>query len=222
VKDTKKISRVYQTLTFKSEKKILDYLASRVFKFVSPDQLSFLALLGALLVAFSYQFTGKSLNYLHLANIGIAIHWFGDSLDGRVAKLRKMNRPLYGHYIDHIMDSFAIVIIFIGISLSPIATTIYWLLALTLALLTFNHIYLKTSVTRVFNLSLNKIGGTEIRILFILFNLLLIFSKNPTFLVFNKSMFLADALILGFSVILGFSLLSSVSKSLWGKEKIQG
>ena len=117
MKEKKKISRVYKTLTYKPEKKILDYLASKLFKFFTADQFTFFAFFGAIVVAVAYQFTGNSLNFLHLVNLGIFIHWFGDSLDGRVAGLRGESRPLYGHYMDHIMDSLGIVIIFFGRSI---------------------------------------------------------------------------------------------------------
>lgn len=223
MKEKKKISRVYKTLTYKPEKKILDYLASKLYKTFSADQLTFFALFGAFIVAAAYQFTGKNLNYLHFANIGIFIHWFGDSLDGRVAGLRGESRPLYGHYLDHIMDSIGVVIIFVGIAMSPIATSLYWLMALVLALLIFNHAYLKTSVTQVFKLSLNdKVGGTEVRILFILFNISLIISKNPTFIIIDNKLFLSDVLIVFFSVLLGAMLFKEISMSLWGKNKIKG
>ena len=212
-----RIDRVYKSPTYKAEKKILDYISSKIFNFVT----AFFALLGAILVSVSYQFTGNSLNYLHLANLGIFIHWFGDSLDGRVARLRGEARPLYGHYMDHIMDSIGVVIIFVGISMSPIATSVYWLIALALALLIFNHAYLKASVTNTFKLSISKFGGTEARILFILFNIFLIFSKNPTYLTLSKKLFLSDVLIIFFSIILGFTLLKEISISLWGKNKIK-
>lgn len=210
--ETKKIKRVYKTLTYVPEKKLLDYLASKLYKIFTADQLTFLAFLGAIGVAVAYQFADISLNYLHFANLGIFLHWFGDSLDGRVARLRDQNRPKYGHYLDHIMDSFTITIIFGGIALSPITSAVYWITALIATLLIMNHIYLRTSVTQVFKLSLSRIGGTELRILFFFFNLLVIYGKNPIVTL--------DVAPLIVTILLLLTFAKAVSNSLWGKNRI--
>lgn len=218
--ETKEIKRVYRTLTYAPEKKLLDYLASKLYKIFTADQLTFLAFLGAIGVAVAYQFADKSLNYLHFANLAIFFHWFGDSLDGRTAKLRDQNRPKYGHYMDHLMDSFAITIIFVGIAISAITTAVYWIATLIIGLLIMNHISLRTSVTQVFRLSLSRIGGTEIRIIFFLFNLIIIYSGNPIINIFSKNMFLTDLIVSGLAILLTFTLFKSVGSSLWGKNRI--
>jgi len=208
----KELKRVYNTLTYGPEKRILDYLASKLYKIFTANQLTFVAFLGAWIIFASYLLAGKNLTYLHFANLGIFLHWFGDSLDGRTARLRNENRPLYGHYIDHLMDSISVTIIFSGIALSPISTTSYWIINLVLSLLIAIHIHLKTAVTKVFKLNLRRIGGTEIRILFLILNSLILITRNAN---------VVDIAGLVVIVLLSYIYLSSVLSSLFGENKIQ-
>ena len=171
--------RKHQALTFKAEKKILDYIAARLYPYVTADQLSSLALGGAILCAVGYILAGYDLKWLLLASGGVFIHWFGDSLDGRTARLRNKNRPLYGHYLDHILDAVSAVIIIFGINYSGITQQSTWLWVLVIFLLLMIHSYLKASVTGIFELSIERFGGTEIRIGLILINLVILLTGNP-------------------------------------------
>jgi len=214
-----KIKRVYGTLTYLPEKKLLDHLASKLYKLAHADFFSYIALFGAVLTGYSMYRIDRSLNFLHLANFGIFLHWFGDSLDGRVAGLRDQSRPKYGHYFDHIIDSISLVLIFTGIALSPISTASIWIACLVMTLLIFNHAYLKASVTKVFNMSVAAIGGTEARIIFIIANLTILITGNPMFNVFgSKSLLDILGIVVLALLIIGF--FGSVSSTLWGKNKI--
>lgn len=214
------IKRTSIAITYKAEKKFLDGLAKKVYKFTTADQLTLLAFLGSIIAALSYWLAGPNLNWLHLVNIGVFLHWFGDSLDGRVAKLRGEGRPKYGHYIDHILDAFSTTIIVVGLHLSPLSSSSIWLFVSIITLLYMVHVHLKTSVTEVFDFTQSVIGPTELRIMLMLFNLAVLVFSNPTLAVGSFSYSLVDwagyiAFVSTFVI-----LFKNVSDSLWGKARI--
>jgi archaetidylinositol phosphate synthase len=216
------IKRHYGTLTYEPEKKLLDNIAGKIYKHTSADQLTFLALIGAILVAISYYLAGTNINWLYLANFGIFLHWFGDSLDGRTALLRNEARPKYGHYLDHVIDAISISIIFLGIHFSSLTRQPYLIYALIVALLIANHTHLKTISTNIFDLSVViTVGGTEARILFFLLNLVFIFTKNATFNLFSHPFTVIDFTGLIIFGICVFGLFYGISTSLWGEGKIK-
>jgi archaetidylinositol phosphate synthase len=214
--------RKHQAITFEIEKKILDYIAARMHKYVTADQMSLLALGGAVMGSIAYIMAGQNLNWLLLACLGIFIHWFGDSLDGRTARLRNENRPLYGHYLDHILDALSAVIICFGISVSEITLQSTWVWIMVIFLLLMIHSYLKASVTGVFELSMERLGGTEVRILLIILNLVILISGNPVIdlPIFDKGR-LIDYLGMVMAGLLLYNLLTAVRKTLWGKGRIR-
>jgi archaetidylinositol phosphate synthase len=214
------IIRNNSALTYEVEKRLLDKIAYRVYKYTTTDQLSLLGILGFVFVAISYQFAKTNLNWLHIASLGIFLHWFGDSLDGRVAKLRDEPRPKFGHYLDHILDAISVVVILVGFQVAELSHTQFWLLTLVSILLLTTHIHLRTSVTREFNFTSSKIGPTELRLILIGMNLLLIFTGNPNITLLNFTFQLFDWIGL-FALILSTSFLFiQIFKSVWGKEKI--
>lgn len=215
------IERKSHALTYYPEKKLLDFLAQRIFKFVSANQLSLLAFLGAITASLAYFLAGKNLIWLHLANFGIFIHWFGDSLDGRTARLRRESRPKYGHYLDHILDSFSLTFIILGINYSDLTLQSTWLFNLILLLLLHIHVHLKTSVTGIIEMAYVCSGWTEARILVILINFVLLFSKNPTLNYYSFPLTLLDLIGVILFIILAFIVIKSVLSSLWGKEKVK-
>ncbi|MCL4384164.1 CDP-alcohol phosphatidyltransferase family protein [Patescibacteria group bacterium] len=214
--------RKHQAITYRIEKKILDILAAKLYQSVTADQLSFLALCGAILASLAYILAGQSLWWLTVAGVGIFIHWFGDSLDGRTARLRGENRPLYGHYLDHILDAISVVIIVFGINFSDITNQSTWVWVLVLFLLLMIHSYLKASVTGVFELAIERYGGTEIRIGLILMNLLILATGNPSWrLTAVETWTLTDVLGGIIAALLMLNLIKAIERALWGRNRIR-
>ena len=117
---------------------------------------------------------------LILATLCLALNWFGDSLDGTLARVRNRQRPRYGFYVDHITDSLGALLLTSGLALS---SYIDWRIAagmLVAFLLLSIETYLATYVLHVFRLSFWKFGPTEIRILLGLGNIALWFRPNLT------------------------------------------
>lgn len=215
------IKRKNTALTFHIEKRLLDWLSKRAYQYTTADQLTLLALIGAIISGFGYYFAAHNLLLLHLSNTGLFLHWFGDSLDGRVARLRGENRPNYGHYVDHVLDAISLVIIIFGITYSGLTTLSSWVWVLALFLLLMIHSFLKASVTGVFELSFERFGPTEGRVGLILINLIVIATQNQ---VLFSSVLTFNVLDLAGTIgacILLFHFIKAVSSALWGRYKIK-
>ncbi|MGH7541498.1 MAG: CDP-alcohol phosphatidyltransferase family protein [Gemmatimonadota bacterium] len=150
----------------------LPRLASALPPRVMPDHLTMLGLLAATGVAISYMLSGRDPIWLWAASGFLAIQWYGDSLDGTLARLRKIERPRYGFYLDHLTDAYSTLAIGLGLGFSP-----YMLLAVGLSisiayLLLSLNVYLETHVYGEFKLAHGTIGPTETRLLLIALNTL--------------------------------------------------
>ena len=155
------------------ERRLLVAIASRLPRAVVSDHLTALGAVGALFTGIAYASSSIHVSWLWIASLMLAVNWFGDSLDGTLARVRRAERPKYGYYLDHIVDAFSTAAIGIGIGLSP------WVelplaLALVVLYLTLSiNVYLESHVFGVFQLGYGRVGPTEVRIILILANTLL-------------------------------------------------
>jgi phosphatidylglycerophosphate synthase len=179
-------TRINDTLLGSGEKRILLWLAARMPAWVVPDTLTVIGLLASFLIFVSYALTFYHKGFLWLASFGFVLQWFGDSLDGTLARYRKIERPRYGFFVDHIIDSVSEVLIFLGLGLSPFLRFDLALLALVSYLLLATYVYLVTYVNGVFRISYARLGPTEVRVLAVLANTLVFFSANPTVHLFKN------------------------------------
>ncbi len=143
-------------------------MAAALPRWVLPDHLTALGFLSAFAIGGCYAFAGVSPAFLWAANVLWLVNWFGDSLDGTLARVRHIERPRYGYYLDHIVDMFAAAFICIGLGFSP-----YLLLSVALAILMGFYlmsinVYLETFVMGVFQFGYDYIGPTEVRVILIL------------------------------------------------------
>ncbi len=152
------------------ERPALHWLAAHMPKWVTPDTLTGLGIFASILIFVSYILTNYSPNFLWLASLGFILNWFGDSLDGTLARYRHIERPRYGFLIDHWVDAISAVLIFIGLGLSPYVDLAIASMGAIAYLLVSIMVYLITYVTGVFEITSAKIGPTEIRLLAILAN----------------------------------------------------
>ena len=163
------------------ERPALKWLAAHMPAWVKPDTLTSLGIFASILIFISYSLTNISENFLWLASLGFILNWFGDSLDGTLARYRKIERPRYGFLIDHFVDAISATLIFIGLGISPYVNFSVALIALVGYLLLSIMVYLITYVTNVFQITNLKIGPTEIRVVAILANTAMFIVGNPTF-----------------------------------------
>ena len=111
--------RIQTSLLNAAEKKALVWLAQRQPSWVTSDFLTYTGLLGAVICAVGFVLAHIDKNYLWLSSLGLFINWYGDSLDGTLARVRNTQRPVYGFFIDHSLDAITICIMCIGAGLSP-------------------------------------------------------------------------------------------------------
>ena len=163
------------------ERPALQWMAARLPNWVTPDILTLIGIGASVLIFVSYILTNVNPNYLWLASLGFVLNWFGDSLDGTVARYRKIERPRYGFLIDHWVDALSAVLIFLGLGLSPYVDLVVASLAVISYLLVSIMVYLITYVTGVFTITSAYIGPNEIRLLYIIINIVIFYSGEVTF-----------------------------------------
>ncbi|HSJ13556.1 MAG TPA: CDP-alcohol phosphatidyltransferase family protein [Longimicrobiales bacterium] len=175
--------RTSGSFTAAAEKRLLQKLAAALPPWIMPDHLTGLGLLASTLVGVGYMLTNQHEHWLWLVNAAIVLNWFGDSLDGTVARYRKAERPRYGYYLDHLTDAYSTLMIGLGLGFSP-----YMLLAVGLGivvayLLLSINVYLETHVFGEFTFSYGSFGPTEARIALIVLNLLALTYEGARFTV---------------------------------------
>lgn len=158
------------------EKRLLRWMAERLPGWIHSDHLTVVGVIAAVGVGAGYALSVWDPAWLWLASAMFVVNWFGDSLDGTVARVRHLERPRYGYYLDHAIDSFTTVLIAGGIGLSPYVHIEYALLLVVLYLMLSINVYLEAVVNDVFHIAYGRIGPTEMRILGILGNAALYFS----------------------------------------------
>jgi archaetidylinositol phosphate synthase len=178
-KKIKPHTRVQGSMLHPLERPLLLWLAARLPKWISPDILTGIGVLGGLVIFAGYALTNLNKYYMILASFGFFLNWFGDSLDGTVARYRKIERPKYGFFIDHSVDGFIVACIFIGAGLSPFISYHIATFAMTGYLLLSIHVYITTYVTGVFKMSYAKLGPTEARLLAIIGNMVIMAMAKP-------------------------------------------
>ena len=110
--------RVHESILSSIEKKALIWMAERMPAWVNSDHLTALGFLSLAGVGASYWYSRYSKIGLGFAIGFFILNWFGDSLDGTLARVRNRQRPRYGFYLDHVLDAFGSVFVFAGLALS--------------------------------------------------------------------------------------------------------
>ena len=152
------------------ERRALRWIAEQLPRSWMPDHLTVIGVLGALTVATGYVLSARHPGWLWLASLGLLVNWFGDSLDGTLARVRKIERPKYGYYLDHMVDAITTALIGAGIGLSPFVDLPIALVVVILYLTLSINVYLESAVFGVFDLGFGVFGPTEARLLLVLAN----------------------------------------------------
>ena len=116
------------------------------------------------------------------AVVCLALNWFGDSLDGTLARVRHQERPRYGFYVDHVLDVVGIVLLFGGLVAGGFMTPIIGAGFLLAYCLLSTEIALATHAVGTFKISYWKMGPTELRILMAVGTLQLLRSPDVSIL----------------------------------------
>src|SRR6266850_3007493 len=160
------------------ERAALRELARRMPAWVNSDHLSLLGLVSMFLSGVGYALSRQNPLMLHAVNLFIFLNWFGDSLDGTLARYRDRQRPRYGFYVDHIIDTFGTMFIIYGMALSGYMTErVAGALLIVFFMLAINS-YLAAYALGVFKISHWKMGPTEMRLILMVGNVYLLYRPH--------------------------------------------
>lgn len=172
--------RIQTSLLNGVEKKALVWIANRLPQWVTSDMLTWLGLFGAFLGGVGFFMTHFSIYWLWLSSAGLVVNWFGDSLDGTLARVRNRQRPLYGYYLDHNIDTMTEAFLFIGAGLSPLVNMSVAVLCYAAYLALTVYVSINAHLKSEFKLTYGKLGPTEFRVLIIIVNTLLMYIPSLT------------------------------------------
>ena len=194
------VPRIQQNILAANERLLLNWLCLRLPGWTTPDMMTALGFAGAVMVGAGYILSGQNLAWLWLTQIGYLINWFGDSLDGSLARFRGIERPKYGYFIDHSVDALAILAMLGGLGLGPFVELEVALVALVAYLLLSIHTYLCAQVIDEFKLTYLAGGPTELRLMLMGMTAAMFFIGPQNLLGTDLSAF--DMFALGVSAIL--------------------
>ena len=163
-------TRIQTSVLNSLERKLLVWLAAHQPKWVSSDMMTFLGSFGAFLIGLGYALTSFNVNFLWLSTFGLLVNWYGDSLDGTLARYRHKQRPVYGYYLDHTMDVVNEAMMFFGAGMAPFFDMRLTLSAFVLYLLMTINVSMNAHLRGEFKLTYFKMGPTEFRIIIALAN----------------------------------------------------
>jgi archaetidylinositol phosphate synthase len=172
------------------EKRVLIWLAHRLPAWVNSDHLTLLGFISMLAAGLCYWGARYNRTYLLAVIVALALNWFGDSLDGTLARVRNRLRPRYGFYVDHITDAIGTFFLLGGLALSGYMNPFIALGLLIAYFLLSIEVYLTTYTIGAFHLSFWSFGPTELRILLCIGNLALLW--RPVVTVFGERHLLFD------------------------------
>lgn len=167
--------RIQTSILNAAEKKVLVWLAQRQPEWMTSDILTGIGVLGAVITAVGYVLSNYDIMWLWLASFGFFINWYGDSLDGTLARVRNTQRPIYGFYLDHTVDGMTMAVMCIGAGLSNMLNLYIAFAVLAVYLLLSISVYINAHLKGEFKLTYAGLGPTEFRLILVIVNTLFIY-----------------------------------------------
>jgi phosphatidylglycerophosphate synthase len=161
------------------EKRALLWLAARLPRRVDSDHLTALGFGATLAAGLLYAASAAHPWLVLLVNVALLANWFGDSLDGTLARFRGRSRPRYGFYVDHLVDSIGAVALVLGLAASGLMGPTVAAALLVAYLLLSIEMFLATYTLARFKIAYGGLGGTELRIALALVNVAVFLWPGP-------------------------------------------
>jgi archaetidylinositol phosphate synthase len=201
-------------LLARPEARVLEWIARRLPARVLPDHLTLLGVLAALGIAAAYVLSNGDSMWLWAASGLLVVHWLGDSLDGTLARVRRIERPTYGYYLDHLVDAIATAVIGIGLGLSPHLLLASGLVLVVVYLVLSINTYLETQALGVFRLGYGRLGPTEARLGLIALNTALALGVPLGFEIAGVGLSVLDVVVLGAAGAMAAALTVRAARTL--------
>ena len=196
------------------EGRVLEWIARRLPRRVMPDHMTALGVLAAFGIAGTYLLSNGDKTWLWAASALLVVHWLGDSLDGTLARVRGIERPRYGYYLDHLVDALATAVIGIGLGLSPWMLLAVGLVIVVAYLVLSINTYLETHAFGVFSLGYGRLGPTEARLGLIVLNTLIALGVGLGFHVAGLGLTVLDLVGLGIAAAMLAGLVARAARNL--------
>ena len=206
--------RSKEFLLAKAEGRVLQWIAHRLPRWVLPDHMTALGVLAAFGIAGAYLLSNGDKAWLWAASALLVVHWLGDSLDGTLARVRKVERPKYGYYLDHLVDAVATALIGLGLGLSPWMLLSVGLLIVIAYLVLSINTYLETYAFGVFTLGYGRLGPTEVRLMLIILNTLIAVGVGLGFQVGGLGLTVLDLIGIGIAAVMAAGLTARAARNL--------
>jgi len=201
-------------LLAKPEKRLLRWIAARLPRWVLPDDMTALGVVAALGVCIAYQLSNDSVAWLWVASGLLVVQWLGDSLDGTLARVRGIERPTYGYYLDHLVDAIATALIGIGLGLSPLMLLSIGTLIVVAYLILSINVYLESYAFGRFSIGYGWIGPTEVRLILIALNTVVALGAGLDFVLADVDLTLFDLIGLAIAATMITLLLGRAGRNL--------
>jgi phosphatidylglycerophosphate synthase len=200
-------------ITAKAEEKAKEIICPRIPEWIGPDHLTFIGIIGIVIVSIGFVLGYLNRYYLGLVPLGLIINWFGDSFDGSIARYRKRTRPNYGYYIDKMVDAVVMIMFGLGLGLSGfvkieiaiLLTAIYLAMMINVDLL----VYVKGEAKNSFG----WFGPTELRIVGIISSIIMFFMPVKYYDIYGYLVTQYDIVVLVLSVLMFLILISEIVKN---------
>ena len=166
--ETKQAKRIQTSILNAKERQLLIWLAERQPRWVTSDLLTLVGTVGAAITGAGFILSNINIHLLWISALGLLINWYGDSLDGSLARVRHTQRPTYGYYLDHTIDCVNECLMFVGAGLSNLVRLDFTLFAYMLYLFLTINVSINAHLRGEFKLTYAKLGPTEFRLLVVL------------------------------------------------------
>jgi phosphatidylglycerophosphate synthase len=158
--------RQHDSVLATAEKRLLIWIAARLPRWINSDHLSALGLAAMAGAGVSFWIAASDpLVGAPLVVLCLIANWFGDSLDGTLARVRDLQRPRYGYYVDHVIDLAGTALLFAGLGVSGYMSPLVATLVVAAFFLVSAETYLATHARGVFKMAFAGVGPTELRVL---------------------------------------------------------
>ena len=196
-----RVTRIQTNMIAKRERQLLTWFCRHLPPFATPDRLTALSVAGALLVFGSDIASRSHPVFLWAAAVGYVVNWFGDSLDGSLARFRSIERPIYGYFLDHNVDALNNLLIMAGLGFTTEVRMDVSLFALVGYYLLCMYVFISNHLSGVFQLSFMGFGPTELRLGLVCVSIAMFFSGHVQMPVAGAFVSIYDAIIFATGLI---------------------